>query len=153
MATESLTRPVSKLYDDDFVAWASETARLLREGRFGEIDIENLAEEVEAMAGRDRREMASRLTILMMHLLKWQQQPGKRSSSWRSTIATQRAELQRLLKQSPSLRREVPQSVTEVYEDAVEQASIDTGIPEDSFPRECPFSPDQILDRSFLPST
>ncbi len=151
MGAESLTRPAGKLYDKDFVAWASETARLLREGRFREIDVEHLAEEVEDMAGRDKRELLSRLTVLMSHLLKWQQQSGKRSRSWMSTIATQRRELKRLLEQSPSLRAVLRQSVTRVYSDGVEQASIETGLPEDSFPRECPFSLDQILDRNFLP--
>src|SRR2546426_519054 len=111
MGAKSLTRPASKLYDEDFVAWASETARLLRSGRFDKIDVEHLAEEVEDMANRDKRELASRLRVLILHLLKWQQQPGKRSRSWRATIATQRAELKDLLDQSPSLRRVLPGSV------------------------------------------
>ncbi len=151
MATESLTRSVGKPYDEDFVAWASETARLLREGRFNEIDFEHLAEEVEAMAGRDKRELISRLTVLMVHLLKWQHQAGKRSRSWKSTIATQRRELKHLLEQSPSLRGVLRQSVARVYDDTLEQASIETGLSENSFLRDCPFSADQILDRHFLP--
>ena len=151
MSAGSLTPLAGKLYDEDFVAWANETATLLRAGRFDEIDAEHLAEEVEAMAGRDTRELRSRLTVLILHLLKWQQQPEKRSVSWKSTIATQRAEVKHLLEQSPSLKRVVLESVTRIYGDAVEQASIETGLPEDSFPRECPFSPDQVLDRNFLP--
>src|SRR5713226_7682096 len=146
MAAESLTRPVSKLYDEDFVAWATETARLLREGRFDEIDVEHLVEEVEDMANRYKHELRSRLRVLIRHLLKWQQQPGNRSRSGRSTIVGQRAEIQDLLERSPSLRRELRESVVRTYGNAIKRASIETGLSEDSFPRECPFSPDQILD-------
>ena len=151
MGAKSLTRPVSKLYDEDFVAWASETARLLRAGRFDKIDVGHLAEEVEDMANRDRRELLSRLRVLILHLLKWQQQPEKRSRSWKSTIVAQRAELKDLLDPSPSLRQILPESVVRTYRDAIERASIETGLPEDSFPGQCPFSPEQILDRNFLP--
>ncbi len=151
MGARSLVRPARPLYDQDFVVWASETARLLREGRFEEIDVQNLAEEVEAMANRDRRELVSRLSVLIQHLLKWQRQPGRRSRSWQSTIATQRAELEHLFRQSPSLRRDVPESVREAYAPAVKLASIETGLAARGFPAECPFSAAQILDDEFLP--
>src|SRR5690242_6255856 len=105
MRAKSLSQPAT-LYEDDFSAWASETARLLREGRFGEIDVEHVAEEIEGMANRDKRELMSRLRILVLHLLKLLHQPEKRSRSWRATIV---------------------------------------------FPRECPFSSAQLLDRRFLP--
>ena len=77
------------LYDQDFTVWCDETARLLRAGRFAGVDIENLIEEVEAMAGSQRREVDSRLRVLLLHLLKWDRQPKKRSTSWISTIDTQ----------------------------------------------------------------
>jgi hypothetical protein len=151
MSTKPLALPNTQLYEQDFAAWATETARLLREGRFREVDIENVAEEIESMAGNQRRELLSRLTVLVHHLLKWTHQPEKRSGSWRSTIATQRAELLRLLKQSPSLRPAVPDAVREVYPDAVEEASAETGLADEAFPQRCPFSASQILDRKFLP--
>jgi hypothetical protein len=83
MATPCRTGTGASLYDEDFVAWAEQTARLLRQGRLHELDIENLAEEIEAMANRDRRELLSRLTVLLHHLLKWGWQPEKRSGSWK----------------------------------------------------------------------
>jgi len=151
MAAEPLTRPAGKLHEEDFVEWAAETARLLRSGRFDQVDIEHLAEEVEAMAGRDRRELDSRLEVLIHHLLKWQQQIEKRSGSWESTIISQRAAIRRLFEQSPSLRRRLAESVTAVYGDAVKEAAAETGLPVGSFPGACPFSAAEILDPDFLP--
>ena len=150
MGAKPLVHPAAKLYDEDFARWTAETARLLREGRFQEIDVEHVAEEIEDMGNRDHREMLSRLTLVLQHLLKWEYQPEKRSKSWRSTMAVQRRELGKLFRHSPSMRRKVA-AVTEVYRDAVEDAALETDLPEQSFPRECPFTPEQILDRGFLP--
>ena len=150
MGAEPLTRPAIVRYDDDFVQWAEETARLLRERRFDEIDLENLVEEVEAMAGRDKRELTSRLTVLLQHLLKWQHQPGKRSRSWRVTVVRQRAEIRTLLEQSPSLRRQIAKSMPRAYSDAVQLAYGETGLPPKVFPSECPFSIEQVLDENFF---
>ena len=151
MSTKALQPSVSKLYDEDFAAWTSHTAHLLRAGCFAELDVEHLAEEIEDMGGSQRREVSSRSAVLLLHLLKWKWQPEKRSGSWRSTIIAQRGELHRLLKQSPSLKSVLPESLPEVYPDAVGQAAAETGLPAEAFPDECPFSPDQIMDRSFLP--
>ncbi len=151
MGAKPLVHPAAKLYDEDFALWTAETARLLREGRFQEIDVEHVAEEIEDMGKRDHREMLSRLTLILQHLLKWEYQPGKRSKSWRSTMAVQRRELAKLFRQSPSVRRNVGAAVAEVYRDAVEDAAREADLPEEAFPRECPFAPEQILDRDFLP--
>jgi hypothetical protein len=151
MGAKPLVHPAAKLYDEDFALWTAETARLLREGRFQEIDVEHVAEEIEDMGKRDHREMLSRLTLILQHLLKWEYQPEKRSKSWRSTMAVQRRELAKLFRQSPSVRRNVGAAVAEVYRDAVEDAAREADLPEESFPRECPFAPEQILDRDFLP--
>lgn len=139
------------LYDQDFTAWCDETARLLRAGRFTDVDVQNLIEEVEAMAGNQRREVSSRLRVLIVHLLKWDKQPGKRSTSWISTLATQRDDLEDVLEQSPSLRRTLQDAVTKMYPRAVRLASIQTGLPKNVFPPECPYSLDQILDYDFPP--
>ncbi len=151
MTAESLSRPAAKLYEEDFFAWGIETARLLREGRFDQLDIEHLAEEIEAMANRDRRELLSRLTVLILHLLKWGWQPKKRSGSWAATIVTQRTEIERVMEASPSLRRTLAPSLARVYRDAIKEAAAETGLPQDTFPRECPFSVAQVLDEEFLP--
>ena len=151
MSSRALKSPVHSLYDDDFAAWTAETARLLRARRLAEVDLDHLAEEIEDMGKSQARELESRLTVLLVHLLKWKFQAAKRSRGWRSTILTQRVELRRLLRQSPSLRRLMPESIPEVYRDAVRTAVIETGLAVRSFPRGCPFRVEQILDDEFLP--
>ncbi len=141
----------TKLYDQDFVGWAETTARLLREGRLDQLDIENLAAEVKALAGKDRRELRSRLRVLIVHLLKWGWQPEKRSGNWSSTIRAQRTGIGYLLEDSPSLKRSLAPSLQRAYREAAEEAALETDLFESIFPRECPFSVDQILDEDFLP--
>jgi len=140
------------LYDEDFLAWCEETGRLLRARRFAQVDVENLIEEVEAMAGSQRRELESRLTVLLLHLLKWERQPGKRKLGWENTIVAQRRELRRLFQQSPSLRPALAKAIIAVYSDAVEDATRESRLPVSAFPPECPYTPEQIMDRNFLPA-
>ncbi len=151
MATEPLLTGNSTLYDEDFFAWTQETACLLRAGRLQEIDIAHLAEEIEDMGKSERRERDSRLTQLILHLLKWRYQPERRSASWKATITVQRIEILDLLDDSPSLRRSLQEAVAKAYGNAVSIGSTETSLPPDRFPAECPFTPDQILNRDFLP--
>jgi hypothetical protein len=151
MPVQTASPALAKLYDEDFVLWLNRTARLLRDGRLDELDIEHLVEEIEAMAGNQRRELKSRLRVLLTHLLKWGWQRTKRSKSWKVTAANQRAELRDLLGQSPSLKRQVAEAIAESYEDALRQASLQTGLPRETFPLRCPFTPEQILDQEFFP--
>jgi ribosomal protein L29 len=138
-------------YDKDFYAWTQEQAGLLRAGKFAEVDVENLAEELDSMGRSDRREIDSRLEVLLAHLLKWQAQVTFRSQSWRGTIREQRRRIAKLLRESPSLQPVAEQLVPEAYEEARQKAANDTGLPEASFPAECPFTPEQVLADDFLP--
>ena len=104
-------------YEQDFYAWTFHNASLLREGKFSEIDIENIAEELESMGRRDKRVLESRLSVLLMHLLKWQFQPMRRSNSWKLTIKKQRLSILRLLKESPRLKYNIAEVLEEAYED------------------------------------
>src|SRR5262249_11871318 len=97
------------------------------------------SEVLADMARRDRREVLSRLTTLLAHLLKWEHQPGQRSNSWRATIATQRNELHDLL-ESGTLRNYAREGLGKAYQRAVTQAALETDLPAESFPPECPFS-------------
>jgi len=138
-------------YDEDFYAWTQEQARLLRAGAFSEVDASNLAEEIEDMGKSNRRELGSRLAVLLMHLLKWQFQPNRRSPGWAATIAEQRDEIAEVLSDSPSLRSVVGDKLTTIYARARRKAVSETGLPEKAFPEECPFKPEQILAEDFLP--
>ncbi len=142
---------VLNLYEKDFYAWSQENARLIRERKFSELDVENIAEEIEAMGKRDRRELVSRLAVLLMHLLKWQYEAEYRSKSWKTTIVTQRAEIDRLLKDSPSLRYNLTDLTDSAYSQARKAAASETGLPVKSFPEICPYSQEEILDTDFLP--
>ena len=86
------------------------------------------------MGGSDRRKLESRLCVVLLHLLKWQAQPALRGASWRKTLRTQRREIRKLLQQSPSLRRQVPELMHEAYPDAVKDAVDETGLPAEQFP-------------------
>ena len=138
-------------YDEDFFAWTEEQARLLRAGDFSQLDIENLAEEMEDMGRSIRRELRNRLAVLVMHLLKWRYQPGYRSRSWSGTIREQREQVAELLDESPSLKPVPAQDLAKIYRLAVSKALGETGLSEETFPAGCPFTPDQIMAEDFLP--
>jgi hypothetical protein len=142
------------LYEQDFFQWTQITAALIRQGKWPEVDAACVAEELESLGKRDRRELASRLQALVMHLLKWHYQPEGRvqGHSWRSTIRTQRLELRLLLRDSPSLRPQVPAFVVDVYPAARMEACDETGVPETTLPPDCPWTADQILDDDFWPA-
>jgi hypothetical protein len=141
----------SAAYEEDFFAWTEDQARLLRSGDLSLVDVENLAEEIESMGRSDRREVESRLVILLAHLLKWQVQTEFQSRSWSSTIRTQRHDIEAVLADSPSLRPVVDQPRPALYERARRKAADETGISETNFPAVCPFTPTQIMAEDFLP--
>ena len=138
------TEPLSALYKSDETAWLDAMARLIRERRFDELDLPNLGEYLTDMARRDRREVKSRLAVLMAHLLKWEHQPTRRSSSWRATIVTQRQELADLVG-GGVLRQHALAVLPDAYANALEQASAETSLGRETFPTNCPFSLDHIL--------
>jgi len=147
------SKPVPvKLYDRDMYRWTRQQARLLRAGRVSELDLQNLAEEIESLGNRDYRELRSRLQLILMHLLKWQCQSSKRTGSWRSTLRTQRHEVEGLLRQSPSLRRHLASMMATSYPIARESAADETSLPLDVFPSACPYTAEQVLDTTFLPN-
>ena len=138
-------------YEQDYARWCAEQGALLREGRFGALDRENLAEEIESLGRSDRREIESRLKPLLVHLLKWRFQPQGRSASWRTTIDEQRWRIAKILKESPSLKGYPQEVLAEEYGFARWAAMEETGLPEETFPQTCPFAIDQVLATSFLP--
>ncbi len=141
----------SELYDKDFHEWAMTNAHLLRTGRLSEIDLENIAEELESMGKSEKRAFINRLAVLLAHLLKWQFQPGMRSNSWRYSIKEQRAGLADLLEDSPSLGHDVDLKLAKAYAKAVIIAVRETGLDEGVFPIVCPYSFERVMDDGFWP--
>ena len=141
----------ANLYDRDFYAWANEQAGLLRAGKLTQADIEHIAEEIESMGKTEKRELVSRLTVLLLHLLKWQYQPGHRGASWQATIRVQRRDLARHMRDNPSLKAVVPEAIVDAYGDAIIEAGAETGFPESTFPATSPWSFEQVMDEIFWP--
>lgn len=138
-------------YDRDFYEWTQQQAQLLREGRVSEADVDHIAEEIEAMGIRDRRELESRMKVLLQHLLKWQFQLDQRSSGWPGTINEQRDQLDILLRQSPSLHRFVEDAMGYSYPKARRAASLEAELLIGVFPETCPYSKAEVLDADYLP--
>lgn len=111
------------LYANDLVAWLDDTAIKLKQRRFDDIDINSLVEEIEGLAGRDRRELKNRLIVLLSHLIKrlYVDLPDD-YRGWELIIREQRRQLSDLLEQSPSLRN----YWTEVFSVAWETALSET---------------------------
>lgn len=139
------------LYESDFYEWTRQQAKLLRERRWDDLDLENLVEEVQSVGISDKREIASRLKVLLAHLLKWMFQPGIRNNSWSGTIHEQRSRIARVLADSPSLKSYPASVLVDEYDSARLLASSETGIALDLFPETCPFTIEQALDMAYLP--
>jgi Domain of unknown function DUF29 len=141
---QRISQPLASLYEADETAWLDRTAALLRSGRFDELDAATLAEFLTDMAKRDRREVTSRLVVLLAHLLKWEYQPDRRSGSWQATILEQQRALRKLL-ESGSLYSYAVAELAEAYADARKQAAAETGRLRAFFPEECPWELDGAL--------
>ncbi len=141
----------SELYEQDFYLWIETTAKQLKEGRFSEVDLANLVEEIESMGRSEKHALQSNLVVLLMHLLKYKYQQEKRSNSWKGTIREHRRRLRITFKDSPSLKPYFQEVFTECYQDARKQASDETGLSLDTFPIDSPFTADECLNQEFLP--
>lgn len=142
---------MSESYTKDFSAWISQTAQLLREHRWHEIDVPNLVEEVEDLGRSERRGIASQLTRLLLHLLKWQYQPQRRSDSWLDSITDARTQIELTIEDSPSLKSYPAEQLQKSYQRARRQAAQQTKIEVAVFPEKCPYSLEQILADDWLP--
>jgi hypothetical protein len=142
---------MGSVYEKDFYAWANEQAALLRSGKLAEADIEHIAEEIESMGKAEKRELVARLTVLLLHLLKWRYQPNLQGASWRATIEVQRLDIADLLEDNPSLKSVLPEVVARAYRKAIKEAERETGLPETNFPAACPWTFEQATDSGFWP--
>jgi hypothetical protein len=146
-----MSKSLAEAYELDFYAWAMKNAEIIREGRLEEIDAENIAEELESIGKSQKRALASRLVVLLAHLLKWQYQPESRTRSWKNTIKVQRLDLRELLDESPSLRPSLQEALVSAYTKARLLAAPDTGLDETELPEGCPFTIEQALDPDYWP--
>lgn len=140
-------------HEQDFYLWTQQQSNALKAGNLADIDMQHLAEEIESMGSSEKRELGNRLSVLLAHLLKWQYQPVRRGNSWRLTIQNQRDDIQDLLEDSPSLKQEMRNRLEKAYIRARRMASLEIGLAENAFPKECPFALDEmILNPDFWPT-
>ncbi|NER45388.1 MAG: DUF29 domain-containing protein [Symploca sp. SIO1A3] len=144
---------VLPLYEQDYCRWLETTANLLREGKLQKLDVVHLVEEIEDMGKREKRSVESNLEVILMHLLKYQYQPQLRSNSWRFTILEHRDRLEKLFRDSPSLKPFFESVFEASYTRARKKAAVETGLSLDLFPASSPFTLDETLNPDFLPES
>ncbi|MDJ0597876.1 MAG: DUF29 domain-containing protein [Crocosphaera sp.] len=140
-------------YEKDYYNWLLETAYLLEEGRFSELDIPNLIDEIESMGKSQKRAIESYLKVLLLHLLKWQYQPSHRCGSWKASIRNSRWGIHKRIKESPSLRNYPAEIMEECYQIARENAADETGLSLEIFPETSQLTIQKVLDETFLPNS
>jgi hypothetical protein len=148
VATETIAK-TSALYETDFAEWAEAQSGALRRRQARELDWENLAEEIEALARNDKRAIRSHLTNLLKHLIKWKIQPGKRTDSWVQSIVNAREELDLIIEDSPSLRSYPSLIFERCYDRAFKMALRETGL--DVHPESTRWTIGQTLSADFFP--
>ncbi|MGK7957000.1 MAG: DUF29 domain-containing protein [Crocosphaera sp.] len=146
-----MLKTLAKLYETDFVAWIEETTKLIKEKQFEKVDWNSVIEEIESLGKSDKRELKNRLAVLIQHLLKWQYQQNLRSASWKNTIDEQRNSITDLLDDSPSLKPYLTEIIHQSYSRGRKAAINETGLSTNTFPSECCYTIEQILDDNFLP--
>ena len=145
------TASIESLYDTDFCGWTQEQSQALSSRDWNRLDIDHLIEEVESLGKQQRQELRNRLSILLGHLLKWEFQPQCRSRSWLATLRIQRRDIARLLKDNPSLKPYLEQSVKDAYDNGRDLAMAETDLPGSRFPVESPYWVEVALDPLFYP--
>ncbi len=139
--------PETGTYETDFYTWTIDQAAALRDGRLSELDIGNLAEEIEDLGKEVFSKLRSSFRIILLHMLKWDYQPERRSRSWSVSIETHRIDIDDVLADNPSLRRRQPEAIAGAYRKARLEAAGETGLRRDAFPTECPYTLDDIMKR------
>jgi hypothetical protein len=148
---ERQEKVVSATYTTDFNVWIQKTAQLLRERCWNEIDVEHLIEEVESLGKSEQRGIASQLTRLLLHLLKWQYQPQRRSDSWLDSITDARTQIELAIADSPSLKNYPAEQLAGCYQRARRQAVKQTAMTISTFPETCEYAIELVLSDDWLP--
>ena len=143
-------KPAGADYESDFYSWSLDQARLLREGQLAQIDRENIAEEIESLGREQFKKLESAFRVLLMHMLKWDHQPKRRSRSWIISIKEQRLEIDDILKDNPGLRPRIPEAIDRAYRKAILAAAKETKLDEAVFPGTLVYSFEDMMKREFV---
>ncbi|MEL6063583.1 MULTISPECIES: DUF29 domain-containing protein [unclassified Methylobacterium] len=145
------TRPAAAgtAYADDFYTWTQEQGARLRSGDFSALDYENLAEEIESLGRSQFASLVSALRVVLLHMLKFDYQPGKRTRSWMISIATHRIHIAEELSESPGLKSRLAEAISKAYRVARLDAAKETRLAVSRFPEACPYTYQDVMDRHF----
>ncbi|MCM0593710.1 MAG: DUF29 domain-containing protein [Gloeotrichia echinulata GP01] len=149
MSSQKANSPT--LYETDYLQWIETTIKKLQSQDYKNVDWENLIEEITDMGRSERKSLKSNFIVILVHLLKWQFQPEKRSGSWEGSIIEHRRRVKEALDDSPSLKPYLENIFAECYTQAVKQAKAETGLPLESFPVISPYELSKVTDDEFLP--
>lgn len=141
----------ANLYESDFYTWTQRQSAMIREGRFQDADLANIAEEIESLGRSQVAELRSRYTILCLHLVKIIVQPERHSRSCTTTIVGQRLEITDHLDENPGLVPRRAELFAKAYATARKLAAAETGLELRLFPAEPPFTIDQAESEDFWP--
>jgi Domain of unknown function DUF29 len=141
------THPGAARYDRDLYGWAVEQAALLRAGKITEADALNIAEELDDVGNEQYDKLESALQLILLHLLKWDHQPERRSRSWYASITVQRNHVEKVLQKNPGLKPQINEAVARAYKNARVEAAAETGLREGIFPNSCPYGWSEIVER------
>ncbi|MDD1422891.1 DUF29 domain-containing protein [Dolichospermum sp. ST_sed3] len=145
-----VTTQLKQLYETDDYLWLLATIDLLKQGRFDEVDLENLIEELEDLGSEKKNAVVSLLEQVIRHLLLlqyWQEEYERNGYHWQGEIVNFRNQLKRRL--TGNLRNYLTQEMLEIYADALEYVKVKTKFQVD-FPEKCPYSLEQLLDKDYL---
>src|SRR5262249_29988346 len=143
-------KPADPSYENDFYSWSQEQARLLRKGQWALLDRDNIAEEIESLGREQFNKLESALRVVLIHMLKWDHQPDRRSRSWVLSIEAQRVEIDHIIGDNPGLKPRISEAVTRAYRRARIEAANETGLEKSVFPDPCPYSLHDIMSRDFV---
>jgi hypothetical protein len=146
---ERQVAPSGATYQRDFYTWTREQGALLRAGRFNEIDWENIAEEIETLGRGEFDKLVSFYRPVLLHMLKCDHQPGRHTRSWSISIDNHRRSATEVLAENAGLKPRVDEAVARAYWHARRDAGAETNPPMKTFPAECPYTIDEIRNRSF----
>jgi hypothetical protein len=141
----------STLYNQDYYQWIQETVKLLEQRNFQELDLDNLIEEIQDLARNEKQIIETNLIVVLKLLLKWQYQPEQRSGEIKASIRRHRYQIRDDLKVSPSLKTYLSEIWLESYQEARLQAADETELAIATFPEQCPYTIENILNTDYLP--
>lgn len=151
MPLSQSSNETQNLYSQDFYLWIQHNINFLEDQRFSQLDIPHLIEELKTMGRSEKNALKSNLIIILMHLLKYQFQPEKRSNSWLVTLFEHRRRIRESLEDSPSLNNYYQDVLEKCYNNARKEAALETGLTLTQFPPDCLWTPEEILDANYLP--